>query len=82
MEIELNEDQLAVVEYGLRLVIGQYHHNACTARRENRLQPEIDRWNTLYLDAVATYRHICRRDPVAHSVGDELDARGFVILTR
>ncbi|MBN2003763.1 MAG: hypothetical protein JXA21_10435 [Anaerolineae bacterium] len=82
MELMLDEDQLSIVEYGLRLVIGQYHHNACTARREKRQRVEIDRLNALYLDAIETYRHIFRRDLVAHSVGDELDERGFVILPR
>lgn len=56
---------MKLVELGLRLVIGQAHHNACMARMERRAPEIIARLDKEYEESLETYRRIVGREPTA-----------------
>ena len=57
---------MEVVEYGLRLVIGQELSSACEARRLKKSPDFVEMFNQRYERALDVYRRWVGKDPVAH----------------
>jgi len=57
--------ELANVEWGLRLLIGQTHSNACMARLRREGREKIRRFDAKYEQVLETYRAVIGREPTA-----------------
>jgi hypothetical protein len=59
-------DDMEVVEYGLRLVIGQELSAACEARQLKQSPQVVEGFNRRYERALDVYRRLVGKEPVAH----------------